>query len=509
GDHTPTTAPSTRLTTPTPTTSSVPTPSSGQTSGPAQVSSDYGAGPPGHGLQRFYTQHVTWSGCGGGDQCASIWVPLDYHHPDGRAITIKAKRQPARDQAKKVGSLFINPGGPGGSGIDYLSYVGFPTSVTDIYDVIGFDPRGVGESTPIECVSNRAMDTYLASNPSPDTPAEIAQFKRQWKQFTSGCVQNSGALLDHVSTVETAKDLDILRAVVKDPKLNYFGASYGTYLGTTYAALFPTHVRRMVLDGAVDPLALPRTTEIDQAAGFQTALTAYLQYCVGRGNCPLGSSVGAAQTRLIQLLDDVGKHPLPTSSGRKLTAGLAFYGVILPLYSRDNWQYETTALTQALQGRGDVLLALADAYASRLPNGTYKDNSLQVQSAVNCLDHPEHESVADILRGRKAFLKASPVFGATAMWWPYSCSNWPVKPTWPHPSYAAKGAPPIIVIGTTRDPATPYQQAVNLARDLSSGVLLTRNGDGHTAYASGNVCIDTTVDNYFTRDLVPPNGKRC
>lgn len=460
-------------------------------------------------MSRFYGQHVSWTACGGSDQCADIWVPLDYTKPDGEAITIKAKRQPATDPGKRRGTLFINPGGPGGSGIDYLGFIGLGSDVTSVYDVVGFDPRGVGQSTPIDCVSDHDLDVYDASDPSPDTPVEVTQFEAQWKHFTDGCVRNSGPLLDHVSTIEAARDMDVLRAVVGDRLFNYFGASYGTYLGATYAALFPTKVGKMVLDGAVDPLAKPITAELGQAAGFEQQMTSYLTYCVGQGRCPLGSSVAGARNRLINLFTQIDAHPLPTSSGRQLTEGLAFLGVIVPLYNRQYWPYETQALRQAVQGSGDTLLALADNYTGRQRDGSYKDNSMEVQSAVNCLDHPEHETLAQIERGGRQFMKVSPVFGPVAMWWPYACSNWPVKPTEPRPNYAAKGAPPIVVVGTTRDPATPYQQAVNLSKELDSGVLLSRNGDGHTAYDSGNTCIKTAVDTYLVGGAVPKNGTMC
>jgi pimeloyl-ACP methyl ester carboxylesterase len=480
---------------------------SGATSG--HLPKGFGAGPPGHGLQRFYRQHVTWRSCGGGDSCANVWVPLNYNRPNAQAITLALKRSPAGDPAHREGSLFINPGGPGGSGIDYLSYVNLDRSITNRYDVVGFDPRGVGRSTPVNCVSDRGLDAYLASDPTPDTPAEVRAMQRLWAHFTSGCVKHSGPLLAHVSTVEVARDLDILRALVGDKKLNYFGASYGTYIGATYAALFPHRVRRMVLDGAVDPLARPHTTEIDQAAGFQQALDSYLRYCVRRSDCPLGNTVSSAQQRLIELFKQIDRHPLPTSSGRKLTEGLAFLGVIVPLYSRANWSYETSALRGALAGSGNTLLMLANFYADRNPNGTYQDNSMEVQPAVNCLDHPEHETLRQIEAGRRQFVRASPVFGPAAMWWPYACSNWPVKPSQPQPDYSAKGAPPIVVIGTTRDPATPYQQAVNLAHELTSGVLLSRNGDGHTAYSSGNRCIDSAVDKYVVTGQPPAKGTMC
>lgn len=493
-----------------PTTPTAPTPSAPPTATyDPSLPAGFGPGPAGSGLARFYHQPVSWTDCGGGYTCASVWVPLDYAHPDGDAITVKAKMKPAGNQAGKVGTLFINPGGPGGSGIDYLSYVGLDPSITDIYDVVGFDPRGVGQSTPVQCVSDHELDVYAASDPSPDTPAEIATMVQLWTSFTQGCVQGSGPLLAHVSTVEAARDMDILRAVVGDKTFNYYGASYGTYLGATYAALFPQRVNRMVLDGAVDPKASPHASEVHQARGFQTALTAYLTDCVGSGNCPLGNTVATAQQQIIQLFATIDAQPLPTSDGRQLTEGLAFLGFIVPLYNRDSWQYETQALEQALEGHGDTLLFLSDQYTNRDAAGHYADNALEVQSAVNCLDHPEHETVSDIAAGKGAFLQASPVFGPVAMWWPYGCSNWPVAPTVQAPDYSATGAPPIVVVGTTRDPATPYQQSVRLAGELDSGVLLSRDGDGHTAYSSGNACIDDAVNTYLVSGTPPTSGTMC
>jgi pimeloyl-ACP methyl ester carboxylesterase len=491
--------------------SSTPAPqSSAPTSaGSAHLPAGFGSGPPGHGLGRFYSQRVKWTACGGGDTCADIWVPLDYTAPDGQAITLEAKRRPAGDPSRKLGSLFINPGGPGVSGISYVSYANFDKAITDVYDVIGFDPRGVGKSTPVDCVSDSQLDAYLASDPSPDTPSEVRAMQRSWHRFTAGCVAKSGPLLQHVSTVEVARDLDILRAVVGDRSLHYFGASYGTFIGATYAALFPKRVGRMVLDGAVDPLAPPHRTHLDQAVGFETALTAYLQYCVGNGNCPLGNDVDTARTNLAALFKQLDSTPLPTSSGRQLTEGLGFLGVIITLYSRSTWQYLTTALDAAVKGRGDVLLALADLYSERNQDGTYTSNALEVQSAVDCLDYPEHESIAQIEAGAAQFDKAAPVFGPVATWFPYGCSNWPDPRIQPVPDYSAKGAAPIVVVGTTRDPATPYQQAVNLAHELDSGVLLSRDGDGHTAYNSGNTCIDSAVDAYLADGTVPADGTMC
>ncbi|MEJ7743855.1 MAG: alpha/beta fold hydrolase [Nocardioidaceae bacterium] len=398
------------------------------------------AGPDGRGIDRFYDQKVAWTACEGGE-CTDIWVPLDYSKPDGDAITVKAKRDPADDQANRLGSMFINPGGPGGSGIDYLQYASFDASVTDVYDVIGFDPRGVASSTPVECLSDEEVDVYLASEPTPDDADELREFEKVWAAYTSDCVEHSGPLLEHVSTVEVARDLDIMREVVKDDALTYFGASYGTYIGATYAGLFPDEVGRMVLDGAVDPSADPRESAIKQAVGFETALSAYLEYCVDKGDCPLGDDVGAARDRLSQLFRDIDAQPLPTTDGRELTEGLAFIGVITPLYSRDNWDYETQALRQAIEGEGDILLLLADAYAERQPDGSYPNNS--TGGAVSGqLPRPPPRRVAEGDQGRQPRLHPSRprASGSAAQWWPYACSNWPVQPTAEQPGLHCQGS---------------------------------------------------------------------
>jgi pimeloyl-ACP methyl ester carboxylesterase len=479
------------------------------TPAPSGALPGFGTGPAGKGIKRFYDQQVSWTACEDDTECADIWVPLDYSDPDGTAITLKAKRDPADDPSKRLGSLFVNPGGPGEPGLDLSTGAPVGDTVRDAYDVVGFDPRGVGSSTPIECLTDAQRDEFISSDPTPDTPDEVTELEDLWRQYTDGCQEKSGALLGHVSTVEVARDLDVMRGVVGDDKLSYLGFSYGTFIGATYAGLFPDNVGRMVLDGAVDPLAKPLTTQLNQTAGFQKALEAYLAFCVDKGDCPLGDSVDAAQDRLIQLLADIDAQPLPTSSGRELTEGLAFYGVILPLYSEQLWPTLTLELQQAMQGKGDGLLAVSDLYTDRGKDGTYANNSTDVQAAVNCLDRPQDESLQDIEADRQQFLQRSPVFGPAGMWFPYACSHWPLKAAEPLPDFAAKGAAPIVVVGTTRDPATPYQQSVRLAQELESGVLLSRDGDGHTAYGSGNDCIDDALDAYLATGKVPTDGTRC
>jgi pimeloyl-ACP methyl ester carboxylesterase len=486
-------------------------PNDSPTTGPADLADlpeGFGEGPPGSGLQRFVDQEVSWEPCEGGE-CADIWVPLDYDDPDGLAITLKAKRKTATDDAKRRGSLFINPGGPGESGIEYLGFIGLPDNVRAMYDVVGFDPRGVASSTPVDCLSDSDLDAYIASDPTPDDDQEVQQLEDGFATFSQGCVDESGPLVEHLSTVEVARDLDLMRQLVRDKKLNFFGASYGTYIGATYAGLFPKKVGRMVLDGAVDPLADPHKVAVHQTAGFQTALDAYLQDCIDKGNCPLGDSVAEGEQSFIDFFKSLDQSPLPTSSGRDLTEGLGFLGVIVTLYSKESWPYLTQAMQQALSGSGDTLLALADFYNHRKADGTFTGNSTEANPAVNCLDHPQDVSVQQIEGNEQEFLKASNVFGRVGMWFDYGCSNWPVTSTEKQPDFSAKGAPPIVVVGTTRDPATPYEQAVKLADELDSGVLLSRDGDGHTAYGSGNSCIDDAINGFLLSGAPPADGKQC
>ena len=323
------------------------------------------ASPP--DLARFYEQKLDWSACGA-NQCARLRVPLDYAEPEGRVIRLAVLRAPAQQRSERVGQLVVNPGGPGGSGVDYAASgpFTFGDELTRYYDIVGFDPRGVGRSTPLTCGDTRQTDEFLAADPDPDEPSEAATLDRLTRAYGEACLDNSGELARHMSTVEVAKDMDVLRAALGERQLDYLGASYGTLLGATYADLFPTHVRRMVLDGAIDPALTNEQISLGQAGGFQVAFNAYLEDCVKQGSCPLGDTVEAGAARIAELLDQIDATPLPTSGDRQLTEGLATYGIFLPLYLKEYWPLLTAALQQAIdQGNGDRLLALSDQYTDR------------------------------------------------------------------------------------------------------------------------------------------------
>jgi pimeloyl-ACP methyl ester carboxylesterase len=462
------------------------------------------------GLAKFYTQKLTWSKCRGRDQCSTLRVPLDYADPGGRALSLALLKVPASAPGRRIGSLVVNPGGPGASGIEYAARASssFGSELLAAFDIVGFDPRGVGHSTPLKCAGTSELDNLIASDPDPDTPAETRHSDHLLQVLGADCVKESGDLVRHMSTVEVAKDLDVLRAALGDKRLSYFGASYGTAIGATYAGLFAKRVGRMVLDGALDPSVSTTQLGLVQAKGFEVALRAYVGACVNRGGCFLGSSVDAGTRRIRTFLDGVEKRPLPGLGARRLEVGNAVLGIWLPLYSKSYWPILDGALKSAIAGNGAQLLNLSDAYVSRGPDG-YTDNSLEALYAVNCLDHDDGVPSAQVGRYTARFERASPTFGAIFAYGLSACENWPVHSGRKGAPVHAAGAPPILVVGTTRDPATPLVWARSLAKQLDSGVLVKRDGDGHTGYHAGNSCVDSTVESYLVSGKVPTGEVDC
>ncbi|MFK4269622.1 alpha/beta hydrolase [Streptomyces milbemycinicus] len=467
-------------------------------------------------LAAYYEQKLSWHECrgGAGFECATLKAPLDYARPDdGHDLKLAVSRKKASGPGKRLGSLMVNPGGPGGSAIDYLqSYagIGYPVRVRARYDLVAMDPRGVAASEPITCLGDKQMDAFTQTDQTPDAPAETRSLVASYQKFARGCASRSGEILGHVSTVEAARDMDLLREVLGDRKLTYVGASYGTFLGATYADLFPRRVGRLVLDGALDPALTSEQINRDQTAGFETAFTAFAKDCVRRASCPLGTrDVPQARERLTAFFTRLDAHPVRTGESRRLGESLATTGVLAALYDEGAWPQLRTALRSAMRGDGSGLLTLADLYYERDGDGSYA-NLMYANPAVNCLDlPPAFRAPADVRKSLPAFQKASPVFGKALAWSALNCAYWPVRPTGtPHPLHA-KGAAPIVVVGTTRDPATPYTWARSLASQLTSATLLTYNGDGHTAYGRGSACIDTAIDTYLLTGTPPPSGKRC
>jgi pimeloyl-ACP methyl ester carboxylesterase len=464
-------------------------------------------------LAGFYHQELDWRACPGDarNQCARMRVPLDYAHPDGRTVSIAVLKVPALHPDQRIGSMVVNPGGPGESGVGWAAGAAseYGAAIRDVYDVVGFDPRGVASSDPVQCASDEQLDRLVGADPDPDTAAERRTSNRLVRALGEGCLRHSGDLARHVSTEEVAKDLDILRAVLGDAKLTYFGASYGTAIGASYADQFPKRVGRMVLDGALDPTSSVVDLAMVQAHGFEVALRAYVGACVQKGSCFLGSTVDQGVRRIQDLLTGLESRPLSTRSGEEVTASFAFYGVIYPLYDRSGWSILDKELQSGFSGDGTLLRLVAGAYLHRTPDGTYQDNSFEVFNAVNCLDDDEGVPGSQVSRYLPRFEKASPTFGKVFAYSLTTCHVWPIHSgRKPHAVHAV-GSPPILVVGTTRDPATPLVWARALARQLPRGVLITRDGDGHTGYNQGSSCVDGAVENYLTHGTVPSHDLRC
>lgn len=470
-------------------------------------------------LAPYYGQKARWRSCGvPGFECATLKAPLDYDKPAGEEVRLAVARKKATGPGARLGSLLVNPGGPGGSAIGYLQAyagIGYPAGVRARYDMVAVDPRGVARSEPVECLDGRDMDAYTQTDSTPDDARERTELVDAYKKFAEGCGAHSPELLRHVSTVETARDMDIVRAALGDPKLNYVGASYGTFLGATYAGLFPERSGRLVLDGAMDPSLPARRLNLDQTAGFETAFQSFAKDCVQQPDCPLGTKgtttaqVGSNLKAFFRKLD---AHPIPTgdADGRKLGEALATTGVIAAMYDESSWAQLREALTSAIKEKdGAGLLVLSDSYYERDAEGRYS-NLMSANAAVNCLDlPPSYDSPEEVEKALPEFEKASPVFGEGLAWASLNCAYWPVRATGEPHRIEARGAAPIVVVGTTRDPATPYRWARALAAQLTSARLLTYEGDGHTAYGRGSACIDSAIDTYLLDGTPPAEGKRC
>jgi len=465
-------------------------------------------------LATYYAQKLRWAPCHNGFRCARLTVPFDYSRPAWKRFSLPVIKLPAADPGARIGSLVLNPGGPGGSGVQYAEQArsAVSSAVRARFDVVGFDPRGVGGSQPaVHCMTGSQLDKYFATSDTPDTAAQLATVVSESKLFASECARNAGSLLPYISTRSAARDLDVLRAALGDQRLTYLGKSYGTYLGAWYAQLFPRHVRALVLDGALDPDATSTDINITQAEGFEVALRSFTANCMRAANCPLGrgSNISAGIAKLQGLLDRATHVPLANDlgDGRPADGALLLEGVVAALYSKAYWPVLRTALQDAFGGDGTVLIQLADALLERTSSGSYS-NLADANTAINCLDRPWPHALAAWSSVAAQAKKAAPQFGEPIVWGSLPCAYWPVK-SYPLPRITAAGAQPILVVGTTRDPATPYRWAQALSRELKSGVLLGWNGDGHTAYMMGSSCVDTIVNGYLIRGAVPRSGTVC
>ncbi|MFD5661123.1 alpha/beta hydrolase [Streptomyces hirsutus] len=437
-------------------------------------------------------------------QCGTLRVPLDWSEPDGGTIGLALIRAKATGD-DRLGSLLFNFGGPGGSGVSMLpSYATTASKLRERYDLVSWDPRGVAASEGIRCRDDEKIQAAESVDSTPDTPAEEQAYLADAADFGKGCQESAGKLLAHVSTTDTARDMDRIRQALGDGRLTYFGISYGTELGGVYAHLFPKRVGRLTLDAVVDPSADTVGHAENQTRGFQRALDNYLK--------STGRDPGQGSREIAELLDRIDAEPLPTSSkGRELTQSLALTGIVLPLYSKDGWPVLTSALEAAEEGDGSELLALADGYNERDASGKY-GTTTHSQRAISCLDDKQRMTAAQTEELLPEFERISPVFGSFLGWdtagW---CHDWPVPGQHDTPEVSAPGAAPVLVIGNTGDPATPYEGARRMADELGEGVgiVLTWEGEGHGAYGSGSDCVDSTVNAYLLDGTVPKDGKVC
>ena len=465
-------------------------------------------------LESYYSQELVWKDCKDDKkfQCAEIYVPIDYQNPGDASLTLALKKLPAKQSANKVGSLLINPGGPGGSGTDYVTYAedAFGKRLMDSFDIVGFDPRGVAQSTPLDCLTDQEVDEFIAFDGTPDNDEELKASLQISLNLANSCERIANNLIAHVGTQEAARDMDIIRELVGDEKLNFLGASYGTYLGGMYAEIFPDKVGRLVLDGAVDPSLSGEEQSFDQAVGLDTALKRFVEDCPQYDDCPLTKRGDSGVQEIREFLDSLDAKPLKTEDpDRLLTQAMGVYAVAGFLYSDEWWSYMRQSLATAFKGDGTDLLSINDLFNERNDDGTYATNATEAIYAINCFDEPSTSTEEQVREYAKTWIKDAPVFGDYLAWGNLSCSIWPVKDPNPINKFVAQTAAPIVVVGTKYDPATPYKWAVGLSSQLVTSVLLTYEGDGHTAYMRGSKCIDNEIENYLVDGIIPAKNITC
>lgn len=441
-------------------------------------------------------QKVRWQACHGGFQCTTIKVPLDYTKPQGKTVSLAIVRLPARDKKHRIGSVLINPGGPGASGIDFAESRPLPSEILNRFDLVGFDPRGVGQSSPVDCGD---AEKLYSADPVPDNAAETTALIDASQAYINACKAKYGDVLPFLGTRNVARDMDQIRIALGEPKISYVGFSYGTAIGQEYADLFPTRIRTMVLDGVVDVSQPGLAGAEAQGVAFQQALGDFVANCKTDTSCPLQPDPQAVIDR-VQAATQA--HPIPApSADRPLGPGEFQLGVIEPLYSRSSWPELARALAQAANGDGSNLVSLADSYLGI--------GGFEVYFAVSCLDSawPTGNPQAVIEAGQSIARQAPNVGEATVTDY-IRCALWPTPPQ-PLTAPKATGAPPILVVSTTNDPATPYDNGVKLAKELPHAVLITHEGDGHTVYSQGDSCVDDAVDQYLLTAKPPSANLTC
>lgn len=464
-------------------------------------------------LQTFYSQSLTWSRCAGSTECAWLDVPRDYAAPQAGTIRLRLSRVKATGSADDhQGSIVANPGGPGAPGLTMATYLASQVSpsVAAAFDFVGFDPRGVDESAPVTCMTGKQTTRWLSRSQAPLTASQQRRFMSAAESFPRGCLRMSPEIARHIGSDNAVRDLDILRAALGDARLNWFGYSYGTYLGALYAQAFPDRVGRFVLDGAVDPALDAMELSEGQSDGFQVALTRFAADCARRASCPYRGSASGVIRGINVLLTSLRSRTIPGTYG-PLRQSDAITAIFYSLYSPQSWPWLRRALAQAERGNGVGLASIADASSNRTGRYAYAGNMASAFPAISCWDSPAPPGLPGLRSAAEAWAARSPApdLARSMAWSNAPCSHWfghsergarPVRST---------TTAPILIIGTTYDPATPYAWAQSLASQLPTSTLLTYVGDGHTAYGTGSACVDKAVDHYLLSDVPPPTGTRC
>ncbi|MFB9318497.1 alpha/beta hydrolase [Cryptosporangium minutisporangium] len=440
--------------------------------------------------------------------CGAVKVPQNWANPTGETIAIALVRVRRLQQRNRIGSLLVNPGGPGASGIELAAQTPLflPGEVLERFDVVGFDPRGVGQSAPIDCLSATSKDAVTAANPDPAPAAEFNQQVKLWRSSIDPCATKYGPSLGYYSTEQTARDMDAIRAAVGDTKMTYLGYSYGTLLGAVYAHLYPTRVRAFVLDGAVDPNLDGITASEGQAAGFEKAFDNFVAACRAKG---AGCAIGPEARRTVHnVLINVAKKPVPGVGGEKRTAttGHVLSAVTAALYVKAQWPTLEKAIADIAKGDPSTVFSLSDSFTGRNADGTY-NNMTDAFTAIGCTDERNPPTLDQVRKLQTEWRRKYPLFGAPLAMTLLSCAVWPGTHD-PYPVGAAIGAPPIVVVGTTGDPATPYANTAKLANEIGTAHIVTWQGEGHTAYPQTN-CVRENISNYLITTAPPPDNLTC
>lgn len=477
------------------------------------------------GTMARFTHAIDWEDCGDGNSCASVDAPLDWSVPWSTSIQVALLKH--RATGTRTGTLLVDPGGPGSSGVDLVGSDvrnAVTAEVAEHTDVIGFDPRGVGHSTAVHCGGDSALDDYLYPGVTGTIGSDrwVRAERAAAERFADRCADRSGDLLQHIDTISAARDLELVRRDLGTERLDYLGYSYGTELGSVYAGMYPHHVGRFVLDGAVDLWSTGDSSGVGdsglvgQARGFETALRDWMRACLdgqpsavpAGTRCPYAGSVDTGMASVRRLLDRTAAAPL-SAAGRRLDGQTLSTGITSALYDERDWPRLTTALRQAESGDPSGALELADQYNDRGADGRYRSNSTEAFIAIGCLDQGGTESVTAMRREAKRLQAVAPTLGAYQAY-DFTCTGWTADPVTdsPEPPTDA-GDGPVVVVGTTKDPATPYADAKSLARLFPDGHLVTERGEGHTAYNLDDACVDGAVDAYLLHGTVPAHDPRC